>query len=231
MSVDSESSRLFVSSGDMPDDVWQHNVLGRYRLSSHLVPFYVYVPVVIVLAVIAITWAGVSLAAFCIAFLAALPLWTLNEYVTHRFLFHYEARNSFVRKLVYTMHTGHHEYPNDKRFMLIGLNVSLPNTLITGLLFYVVTGQHWYGLLAGWLSAYLFYDWLHFATHVYNFEARWFRAYKKHHLQHHYKHNDKNYGVVTALWDYVMRTKLREAREEDASQAETPETVTSATSL
>lgn len=227
MSSESPSSRLFVSSGDMPDDVWQQKVLGRYRLASHLVPFYVFVPVIIALTVGAIGLAGVSVPAFAAAFLVAIPLWTLNEYITHRFLFHYDAKNSFLRKLVYTMHTGHHEYPNDKRFMLIGLNVSLPNMLITGLLFRLAAGTHWYGLLAGWLSSYLFYDWLHYATHVYNFEARWFRAYKKHHLQHHFKHNDKNFGVVTALWDWILSTKLRASREEISEPAPPADTVNS----
>lgn len=193
----------------MPDEVWQENVLGRYRLANHLVPFYVYVPVVVALTLYATVMAGVSFITFTAAFLIAIPLWTINEYVTHRFLFHYQAKNNFIRRMVYTMHTGHHEYPNDKRFMLIGLDVSIPNILITGLVFYFVAGHHWYGLLAGWLSAYLFYDWLHFATHVYNFEWRWFRAYKKHHLQHHFKHNDKNFGVVTFLWDRVVGTRLQ----------------------
>jgi len=223
---ESPSQRLFVSSDEMPDDVWQKNVFGRRRLANHLVPFYVYVPVVVIVTVYALSVAGVTPLAFLGAFTLAVPLWTVNEYVTHRFMFHYSAKSKFVRKLVYTMHTGHHEYPNDKRFMLIGLDVSVPNTIVTAAVFWLIAGQYSFGLIAGWLCSYLFYDWLHFATHVYNFEARWFRAYKKHHLQHHFKHNDKNFGVVTALWDYVVGTKLSrqgESSDEPVTLSHSPE--------
>lgn len=204
------SSRLFVSNDDMPADVWEQNVLGRTRLANHLVPFYVFVPVVIGLAAYGLLVDHVSSLRFVLAFLVAIPLWTINEYITHRFLFHYEGQSELTRKLVYTMHTGHHEYPNDKRFMLIGLNVSIPNAIITGFIFWLIVGDLWTGLLAGWLCCYLFYDWLHFATHVYNFDNRLFRLLKKHHMQHHFKHNDKNFGVVSSLWDWIVGTKWRQ---------------------
>ncbi|MCA9074044.1 MAG: sterol desaturase family protein [Planctomycetaceae bacterium] len=208
------SSRLFVSHDDMPADVWEQNVLGKTRLANHLVPFYVFVPVVIGLAAWGLLLDHVSPLRFGLALLAAIPLWTINEYVTHRFVFHYEGKSELTRKLVYTMHTGHHEYPNDKRFMLIGLNVSIPNTIITGVLFWLIVGDLWTGLLAGWLCCYLFYDWLHFATHVYNFDNRIFRLLKKHHMQHHFKYNDKNFGVVSSLWDWIVGTKLRKQQVE-----------------
>ena len=192
----------------MPADIWEQNVLGRTRLANHLVPFYVFVPVVIGLSAYGLVVDQVPWLRFLLAFVVAIPLWTINEYVTHRFLFHLQAKSEFTRKLVYTMHTGHHEYPNDKRFMLIGLNVSIPNAIITGFIFWLIVGELWTGLLAGWLCCYLFYDWLHFATHAYNFESRWFRRLKKHHLQHHFKYNDRNYGVVTSFWDWIVGTKL-----------------------
>ncbi|MCA9108702.1 MAG: hypothetical protein KDA52_02040, partial [Planctomycetaceae bacterium] len=102
MTEASPSSRLFVSNDDMPADVWEQNVLGRTRLANHLVPFYVFVPVVIALSAYGLVVDQVPWLRFLLAFVVAIPLWTINEYITHRFLFHYEGKSDFTRKLVYT---------------------------------------------------------------------------------------------------------------------------------
>ncbi len=47
--------------------------------------------------------------------LTGVLLWTLTEYLLHRFLFHMKPKDTFESKArLFLMHGYHHEFPNDK---------------------------------------------------------------------------------------------------------------------
>src|SRR5699024_2002750 len=47
-------------------------------------------------------------------FLSGVFIFTLVEYLMHRYLYHMPITNEFRRKISYTMHGNHHDYPKDK---------------------------------------------------------------------------------------------------------------------
>ena len=46
-------------------------------------------------------------------FLIGVLIWTLLEYVIHRYVFHYEPKTRVGKLLHFIMHGVHHDYPND----------------------------------------------------------------------------------------------------------------------
>ncbi len=48
-------------------------------------------------------------------FLLGVLIWTLVEYIIHRYVFHYEPKTALGKLLHYIIHGVHHDYPNDAR--------------------------------------------------------------------------------------------------------------------
>jgi len=203
-----ENKKMFISKKDMPETHLKKKVVSNIYLTNYKVPFFIYGPTVIAMSIYALFFIQTPLALFLAYFLIAIPLWTLFEYLSHRYVLHAKPKSAFWQKIVYSVHKGHHDYPNDKRFMLVGLNISIPALFIFYGLSYVALGSLCHSFMAGWVATYLFYDWLHFAVHNYNFNNKLYKVYQRHHIEHHFLDSDKNFGFITLLWDEVFKTKL-----------------------
>jgi len=141
-------------------------------------------------------------------FLAGFLLWTLLEYVLHRFWFHRAPADDFDSKLrAFMVHGYHHEFPNDRMRLVAPLILSAPLALIiaTG---YVLLAGRYYGavLFAGTLLGYLTYDWVHYYTHHFRPTTRLGKFLRRYHMEHHYKDSDSHFGISSPLWDWVFGT-------------------------
>ncbi len=156
--------------------------------------------------------AGVSLWYVPVAFVIGLFLWSLSEYLGHRFIFHFEPRTPRQEKIIFLFHGIHHAQPQCKTRLVMPLPVSIPMAFIFFGLFYLVVGRligaslRVYPLFSGFIIGYLAYDLIHYATHHFPMRSRYLRYLKRHHMRHHYKTPDKRYGVSSPLWDIVFST-------------------------
>ncbi len=141
-------------------------------------------------------------------FLAAIFSWTLFEYFAHRYLFHldvYFPDSDLAKKFAYLFHGVHHEYPLDQNRILMP---PLPGILIIGILFSIfslILGSYVYLFVPGFLTGYLCYTYVHYQSHTVK-PPSFLRWQKKHHAIHHYKHQDKAFGVSSPFWDWVFGT-------------------------
>ncbi len=121
-------------------------------------------------------------------FCCGLVVFTLVEYIAHRFVLHAIAP---------VQHRIHHARPQaaiDKIFWQMWLGF--------GVLYLAAGGV----VLAGALVAYAWYLFVHYCAHH---NPRILPAsLLKHHLDHH-RFANRNYGVTTKLWDRVFGTLLR----------------------
>jgi sterol desaturase/sphingolipid hydroxylase (fatty acid hydroxylase superfamily) len=62
----------------------------------------------------------------------------------------------------------------------------------------------------GFLIGYLFYDMTHYAIHHFNLHNKFLLKIKNHHIRHHFKDEDRGYGVSSPFWDVVFRTRFEE---------------------
>ncbi len=143
--------------------------------------------------------------------LLGLFLWTLTEYLMHRFVFHFPPRNARQERIIFLFHGVHHRQPQCKTRLVMPPVVSIPLALLYYALLSVVLNvlqqPLWLNpLLAGLIFGYLIYDMTHYATHHFPMRRGVLKFLKRYHLQHHYKTPEQRFGVSSPLWDWVFHT-------------------------
>jgi len=126
-------------------------------------------------------------------------LWTLAEYLLHRFDMHSRAGRGETARA----HRAHHrtlEVPA----------LTLGTWVGAGLVALAFAAGGEPLVAVGWMVAYVGYELTHRLIHVDGRPAgpyrRWVRA---HHLHHHLVDARSNYGVTSPAWDVVFRTYRR----------------------
>jgi sterol desaturase/sphingolipid hydroxylase (fatty acid hydroxylase superfamily) len=134
--------------------------------------------------------------------------WSLIEYGLHRFIFHYDARSRFGRKLLYQVHLSHHEDPAARNKIFASLYLTAPIAGVYWLVAWAATGS-WVAasfLFIGMSAGYFSYEWLHFQCHHGRSRLWVLRYLRKYHLLHHYKTPDQRFGVTSPIFDLVFGT-------------------------
>jgi sterol desaturase/sphingolipid hydroxylase (fatty acid hydroxylase superfamily) len=161
---------------------------------------------------IAETPAGMSVLYVPVGFILGLFIWTLAEYLLHRFIFHYRPRNAWQEKITFLFHGIHHVQPQCKTRLVMPPVVSIPLAAVFYGLFSLICGNllgaaYWVNpLVSGFTIGYLSYDLIHYATHHLPWHSGWGKYLKRYHMLHHFKTPDLRYGVSSPLWDFVFDT-------------------------
>lgn len=150
--------------------------------------------------------AGWSPAASALLFGAGVLLWTLMEYLMHRFVFHLTPRGRLGVLFAYLIHGVHHAFPEDRRRWLMPPIVSVPVAAVLSFPALLLVGPASTPVLGGAAFGYLAYDLLHYASHAGALRGRVSRFLRQHHLTHHYRMPETRFGVSSPLWDRVFGT-------------------------
>ena len=192
--------------------------LSRVHWST---PLYVYLPIVALLAF----WSLQAFSPVVVAISAAVGylLWTLTEYLGHRYPFHYKHSSKFGARLHYLVHGVHHDHPNDPLRLVMPVLLSGPIMLIALFVARILFGlPYGYPVLMGFMIGYLGYDMVHYYTHHAQPTTRLGQTLRRLHLMHHFRDSTRGFGVSAPWWDYVFGTQhLRPART-PADRAEPP---------
>jgi len=134
-------------------------------------------------------------------------LWTLVEYVLHRWLFHLKPPGWGGKMFSFMTHGYHHEFPDDKMRLVAPPLMLVALGLIVGTVFFLLFGpRYWAQLFGGMFIGYLPYDWIHYYTHHFHPKNRLGRWLRQYHLQHHFDPYHDRFGISTPIWDLVFRT-------------------------
>ena len=71
-------------------------------------------------------------------FLIGLFIWTLSEYLLHRFLFHFSAKSEKAERIIFLFHGVHHAQPQAKTRLVMPPVVSIPLAAVFFGFFYLV---------------------------------------------------------------------------------------------
>ncbi|WP_153797993.1 sterol desaturase family protein [Foetidibacter luteolus] len=196
VSNSTESTRMFRSSF--------MESLSKVHFS---VPLFIYIPAIAVFIYLAFA-NGISAGFFALYFLGGLAVWTITEYLLHRYIFHYVPKSKWGLRLHFIFHGVHHDYPKDAKRLVMPPSASIPLALLFYFLFLWILQNktNLYAFFPGFLVGYLIYDMMHYAMHHYNFKSSLMKKVKQHHMLHHYDDSTKGYGVSTALWDVIFRS-------------------------
>lgn len=136
-----------------------------------------------------------------------LIIWSLTEYIAHRFVFHMNLRSRPGRQFIFLIHGNHHKDPTDYLRNMMPLVVTLPLALLIWGLSIHLIGKNGPAFFFGFVLGYVLYDFIHYASHQYKFPNLLFRKLKQHHLRHHHIAEHCNYAVTVILWDSVFGTR------------------------
>ncbi|MBI2899381.1 MAG: sterol desaturase family protein [Planctomycetes bacterium] len=201
--------RLFLSNRDESVPMFGRRWMDVFTRVHPAVPHLLYVPLIVFLPALAVR-AGMHGAAVASLFGLGLFLWTLAEYLLHRFVFHFHWKTEFGRRVWFVIHGVHHDYPRDSRRLVMPPSVSLPLCAIFWGLFRLAFGPaYMLPIFAGFVAGYLAYDTTHFAVHHFALKGRLGLFLKKWHYLHHYRSPESNFGVSSPLWDFVFGTRGR----------------------
>lgn len=128
-----------------------------------------------------------------IAFSAGFVLWTLYEYLTHRWVLH----RTWLFKAVHDLH-----HDNQRDYIALHPVVTLGGYVG----FAIIFGINSSALMVGFSTGYVVYAALHTAFHYAKIgPGHVLFKLKRHHALHHTIH-EANYGVTTTLWDRYFGT-------------------------
>jgi len=200
------AERLYVSNKNETVRMFESDFMEFFSRVHPVTPLVLYVPVIGYMLYISVWQRQLSIVAVTALFLLGVLLWTLTEYLIHRYVFHYEPKTRWGKRLHYVIHGVHHDYPNDARRLVMPPVVSIPLAFLFYGLFLLFFGSLTPPVFAGLVFGYVCYDMLHYATHHLAMKRGVSLWLKQYHLRHHFKDDEVGYGISSPLWDYVFRT-------------------------
>lgn len=197
----------FVSNGKESIQMFKSPLLEPLSKVHFSVPVFIYIPVICYFYYQAIAIQHSSIGMFLAGVGGGILLWTLTEYVLHRFIFHFEPKSQWGQRLHFIFHGVHHDYPNDALRLVMPPSVSIPLAIGFYFLFQAFLPQVMVpSFFATFVAGYLFYDISHYAIHHMNVKNAFWKKIKQHHMRHHYQDSTKGYGVSSVLWDKILQS-------------------------
>lgn len=207
-------SEMEISHDEEPIRLFQSDFLEFFTHVHPAVVLIIWLPVAayFLFSEVATVVPGASALHVPIAFLIGVFVWTLTEYMMHRYVFHYHPKSPAAQKIFFMFHGVHHAQPQCKTRLVMPPAASIPMAVVFIAAFNLVVGSllglpHWVGpLISGFTLGYVAYDMLHYATHHLPMYGRAMKFLKRYHMLHHFKTPDMRYGVSSPLWDLVFKT-------------------------
>lgn len=185
--------------------LFQSEYLEIMTKTHPLVIYSIYFPVIAFMLYYGAVYKGINAGIEVLFFIAGTLFWTLFEYVMHRYLFHYISDKPRMQKIIYRLHGVHHEFPRDKERLFMPPVPSIIMACVITLIFYALLGWNVLAFFPGFVFGYLVYGSMHFAIHAFA-PPKFLKALWRNHHLHHYKSDEKGFGVSSVLWDIIFRT-------------------------
>lgn len=198
-------AKLYVSNKDESVRLFKSDAMEFFTKVHYSVPLVIYIPVISYALYLSVQSPLIGWLNGAFTFVGGIVIWTLTEYVLHRYVFHYHPSSSLGKRIHFLMHGVHHDYPNDSKRLVLPPSMSIPLAILFYFLFKaIIPGDYLFPFYAGFVFGYLVYDMIHYAVHHANFTNKYWIALKTHHLKHHFKDPDKGFGVSSQVWDVII---------------------------
>jgi sterol desaturase/sphingolipid hydroxylase (fatty acid hydroxylase superfamily) len=187
--------------------LFDSDLLERCSRVHPVIPALVWTPLVAWLLWRSFTVLGLPPGQVALLGAAGLLVWTLTEYLMHRFVFHLESTAPWRRRLQFVIHGVHHAAPDDPRRLLLPPAPAILAAALLYALFRGVLGPVWSEpFFALFVVGYLAYDYIHLSIHHGWLPTAIGRSLRRQHMLHHHATPHARWGVSSPLWDHVFRT-------------------------
>ncbi len=195
--------------------IFRNQYLEMLTKTHPFVIWGMYLPAIILCLYYSFAKIDYTFSYILLIFFTGLISWTLFEYLMHRFAFHYVAHSERAQRIVYIIHANHHEYPRDKERLFMP---PVPSLILASAIFslqYLVLRNNAFVFFPGFLLGYLMYGSMHYAIHAWNPPFKWMKPLWRNHHLHHYKEQEKGFGVSTTIWDRIFGTMFDLKKEKE----------------
>lgn len=200
--------------------LFQNSFLEVFTKTHPLVIWGMYLPLIIFLLYYSFTAENISAFRLAASFSGGIFFWTFFEYIIHRYAFHFIAKSERMKRVVYILHGNHHEYPRDKERLFMP---PVPSLLIAAVVFLIIflcskaagLDEYAFSFFAGFVLGYLLYGSMHYAIHAWNPPFKWMKPLWRNHHLHHYRQQEKGFGVSSTFWDHVFGTMFDLGKEKE----------------
>ena len=103
------AERLYVSTKNETVRMFESDFMEFFSRVHPATPVVIYLPVVGCMLYISVWHRQQSIVLVSALFLLGILLWTLLEYLIHRYVFHYEPKTRVGKQLHYIIHGVHHD--------------------------------------------------------------------------------------------------------------------------
>jgi 4-hydroxysphinganine ceramide fatty acyl 2-hydroxylase len=218
-------SKNFISNKDVTVRMFKSDFMESLSKVHPSVPLIIYLPVIAFFLYKSIEF-QISFGNILLLVVLGIFIWSFTEYTLHRFIFHFNFKSQFGKKLHFIFHGVHHDYPMDSRRLVMPPSVSVPLAVLFYFLFQAILGEVFVApFFIGFLTGYLFYDLTHYAVHHFNIHNKFWLALKKHHMRHHFQNPELGYGVSSPMWDYVVGTNFPKTKKDENEKSAGMESV------
>lgn len=200
----------YISNDTTSTRMFRNGFMESLSKVHYSVPLFIYIPVIAFFIYRSFAAVHNSIGWFFLYLAAGLFIWTITEYVLHRYIFHFVPKSKWGLRLHFIFHGVHHDYPRDAKRLVMPPSASIPLALLFyGLFMWLLPPHLINAFFAGFLIGYLVYDMTHYAIHHANFKSSILKSIKQHHMLHHYADSSKGYGVSSSLWDILFQSGFK----------------------
>ncbi len=190
--------------------MFENKFLERLTRIHFSVPLFIFIPVIFYCLYRSFAVEQINMLGIFGYLLLGLFVWTLTEYIMHRFVFHWMPPGKLGARIHFVFHGVHHDYPSDSKRLVMVPTVSIPLALLFYFMFKALIGPvHVFPFFAGFLAGYLFYDMTHYAINLFYFKSKFWLFLKHQLMLNHYTALYRGYGVSSKFWDIIFRTMFR----------------------
>ncbi|WP_148210536.1 sterol desaturase family protein [Beijerinckia indica] len=186
--------------------LFENALLDKLSRVHWSVPLFVYVPIVLGLAALSLHLLPVLTVIG--GMVLGYAIWTITEYLGHRFLFHWQYPGAIGKRIHFLIHGVHHVHPNDPLRLVMPILLSGPIMLaVHGILTNIFPLPFAYPVLAGFITGYLIYDMTHYYLHHAEPKTSLGIFMRRFHMLHHFRDPNRGFGVSVPWMDYVFGTQ------------------------
>ncbi len=186
--------------------IFKNPLLERLTKTHIAIPLVLFSVISGVLIYYGIIEKGFTTPQIILLFIAGMFVFTLVEYLMHRYLYHIKPHSHSFEQFSYKVHGVHHDYPKDKQRLAMPPVMALVLATFFFVLYRALMGDYVFGFLAGFLMGYTGYLCVHYSVHIFKVPNNFLKVLWHHHAIHHYRQPDKAFGVSSPLWDYIFGT-------------------------
>lgn len=193
--------------------------LVRYPTTRKLLK--IWLPFWLIVGALAV-WLSDSVVEFALGLAWGVFVYSLVEYLMHRFLYHWEPENKFIRFITADVgrhHMRHHREPSDYKAAINAVQtpVIILCSFMATWVFVMpepIEGFWLASVLAGSMN-YIAQELIHFGTHHMPMDNRLLAIVKRHHMLHHYREENSNFGLFWTFWDRLLGTAYHQVYRSD----------------